>query len=487
MIVASCPSCREDVTVPIDARPSSIVRCPLCNAECRLEEFLAQLPPPLIVLADTDAGADEATARSASAAHDTATEHDMALDIGRPLEPDEQLPAFDFTPAFPEDAAAEPREIVRRPARRQTNAAWEVAKIVGGALLAVPAAQIILWWCVPYSWKRDLLGIGPPVSRVAPWVVPAKFRAALDEGSLEPANTANDDNAAVALQRRSRSTSRKWQSKLPEPGAGRTGFDTAEGDSPPAVDLTGNTSSDQPATAADLDAPQPTSPPTMPTAEPTDDSANGTPPKAVLSGERRSTNEPGATAPGTLGNPPYSVADLQVALERALQASVAWDTSPDQAQQQRAGLTEEFYSAFAHLGEMLAFMSPGESSARELAAAVRDLLLSFERQPKKLAMIGNRTSEWLDQPARPNQGVFLFGTVGQIQPQGSLFATELELASLKQRTVSIVSRIDPKGFYAPGDRILMLGALIGDPVKNLPGYKGGAAVVVLGSFPIRLP
>ena len=120
MIVASCPSCRENVTVPIDARPSSIVRCPLCNAQCRLEEFLAQLPPPLIVLADADAGADEATARSASAEHDTATEHDMALDIGRPLELDEQLPAFDFTPASPAEAAAEPCEIVP-PSRPSTD------------------------------------------------------------------------------------------------------------------------------------------------------------------------------------------------------------------------------------------------------------------------------------------------------------------------------------------------------------------------------
>ena len=32
----------------------------------------------------------------------------------------------------------------------------------------------------------------------------------------------------------------------------------------------------------------------------------------------------------------------------------------------------------------------------------------------------------------------------------------------------------------------MLGALIGDPAQNLPGYEGHATVVVLGSFPIRL-
>ena len=53
---------------------------------------------------------------------------------------------------------AVPRDVPRRPARRQKSMAWELAKIVGGAILAVPAAQIILWWFVPYDWKRDLLG-----------------------------------------------------------------------------------------------------------------------------------------------------------------------------------------------------------------------------------------------------------------------------------------------------------------------------------------
>jgi hypothetical protein len=214
--------------------------------------------------------------------------------------------------------------------------------------------------------------------------------------------------------------------------------------------------------------------------------ANEQPPRPAIPRERSSTNEPGVTAPGALDGPRYGVADLQVAVEQALQASVAWDTSPDQTAPHRAMLTEEFYSAFAYVGEIMAFMTPGDANARELAAAAHDLLASFEQQPKKLAMIGNRAAEWLDQPARPNQGIFLFGTVGQIQPQGALFATELELASLKKRTVSVVSRIDPTGFYAPGDHILMLGALIRDPAQNLPGYAGRAMVVVLGSFPLRL-
>ncbi len=161
---------------------------------------------------------------------------------------------------------------------------------------------------------------------------------------------------------------------------------------------------------------------------------------------------------------------------------MSWDTSPDQTEAHRASLNDEFYAAFAHLGEILAFMRPGEVNSRELAAAVRELLMSFGRQPKKLVLIGNRGADWLDRPDRPNQGVFLFGTVQQIQPEGRLYATELELASPKKRSVTVVSHLDPQAFYAPGDRILMLGALIEPPAGQPP-----AAAIILGSFPIRLP
>jgi hypothetical protein len=205
--------------------------------------------------------------------------------------------------------------------------------------------------------------------------------------------------------------------------------------------------------------------------------------------------EPPATVPAPTDDQPptttriprYGTTDLQIALEQALQASVAWDTSPDQTATHRASLNDEFYSTFAHLGEILAFMRPDEGNARELVAAVRDLLVSFGKQPKKLVLIGNRSADWLDQPVRPNKGVFLFGTVKRTQPEGQVYATELELASLKKRTMTVISRVDPQPFYAPGDRILMLGAVIEPPAEQRQAAGNPAQAIILGSFPVRLP
>ena len=101
-------------------------------------------------------------------------------------------------------------------------------------------------------------------------------------------------------------------------------------------------------------------------------------------------------------------------------------------------------------------------------------------------MIGNQANQWLQRTDRPNQGIFLFGTVAQIRATGQVFATELELASLKKRTVTIISRMDPSGFYKPNDRILMLGAIVSDPATNLVGYDAGESMVIMGGFPVLL-
>ncbi len=467
MIVAACPSCRENVTVPIDARPTSIVRCPLCSAEFPLEQFLAQLPPPLIVLPQPDAPSDSSSpleglyGAGPVEAHDAVAqdlveqdlvEQDVSIDLGVSAGSDAGVPAFDFTPAARE-AVGGPRELVRRPANRRTNTPWEIVKIVGGALLAVPAAQIILWWCVPYSWKRDLLQVGPAVSRVAPWIVPAKFHARAADDRAEQVSDAVDGRSPGALPRRLNDRDRVARSELPALGDAAAGSATAPPDGGPSdVRPMDGPPSIAPATAIDLEP------------------SSGGPESERVSD--------GATA--------FHLADLRAALERAVQASVAWDTAPNQAPEDRAALTDDFYGAFAGLGEVVTFLAQGEPGARQLVADVNHLLTSLQHQPKKLVLIGSHSAEWLDQPTRPNRGVVLFGTVGPIHAQGGLFVTELELASQPKRTVPVFSRIDPAGYYAPGDRLLMLGALISDPARNLPGYEGQAAEIVFGGFPARL-
>ncbi|MHB8866256.1 MAG: hypothetical protein ACYC6N_28050 [Pirellulaceae bacterium] len=479
MIVASCPACRENVTVPIDARPTSIVRCPLCNAEFHLADFLAQLPPPLIVVEDTRVAGQEFQSERLVDTPGAWGEESIAIDTGAERDASGLIPAFDFTPgSASDDASATPREAPRRPPRRQKQVGWEIAKIVGGALLAVPAAQLILWWFVPFHWKRDLLGIGPGISRVVPWVVPPKFRDTWDVDAIDSAGRTADERRVASPAKRPQSPRDDRSTVRPTFGAGRSER-RASPATPPRESAAAVQSDEDPSPTTRPKAVAPRG--TIPAA------ARETAPDHEQPTGQASQSPATPTAPLTQGIPKYGAADLQQALEQALQASVSWDTALDQSEAHQASLREEFYEAFAHLGAVLAFMRPDEGNVRELAAAVRDLLLSFAQQPKKLVTIGNRSSDWLDQSSRPNHGILLFGTVKQIQPEGQLYATELELASLKKRSVTVVSRLDPQPFYAPGDRILMLGALIPPPAEQGSAPERPAQAVILGSFPIRLP
>jgi hypothetical protein len=450
MTVASCPSCRESVTVPIDASSESIVRCPLCHEEFRLEEFLSQLPPPLIVVSPADESAEDPVLQWLEPAAPGA--------VGRPVvtshERDE-IPAFDFTPGSATETAETRVEGPARSGRGRRHPLGEMAKILAGALLAVPTAQLILWWVVPAGWKRDLFGIGPAASRVVPWVVPDQFHA------RDPIAAAEAPSRAGVVER-SLQERRSIGQAAAEPNGSR--------------DL------NDPRTGADRADRFANGEPVRPEPPRSDTAAGGEP----LVHGATSTSRRGVTVSGVRDAPQYGLDDLRGAVEEALQASVAWDMSPDQSPQSRQELTDQFYTAFARLGETVTFVFPGDPGARELAVAIHELLQSFSRQPNKLAMIGNRTAQWLDQTNRPNRGVFLFGTVKRIEPLGSLFVTQLELASRKQQALSIVSRVDPAPFYRPGDRILMLGAIIDNPADNLVGYEGHAGRVVMGSFPTSL-
>ena len=47
---ATCPKCCRPVTLPLEAPLAAWVRCPLCQAEYRLQEAIEFTPPSLIVL-----------------------------------------------------------------------------------------------------------------------------------------------------------------------------------------------------------------------------------------------------------------------------------------------------------------------------------------------------------------------------------------------------------------------------------------------------
>ena len=103
-------------------------------------------------------------------------------------------------------------------------------------------------------------------------------------------------------------------------------------------------------------------------------------------------------------------------------------------------------------------------------------------------MIGNRGQAWLDQPTRPNAGVILFGTVRGTRPFGDVFATELDLAALRKRVVTVISPGDPVRFYGVGERVLILGTLVPPPADVVAAAPNGQQpeTYVWASLPVPL-
>ncbi|MBM4089924.1 MAG: hypothetical protein FJ276_10950 [Planctomycetes bacterium] len=480
MTIAACPSCRESVTVPVDAVADSIVRCPLCNEQFRLADFLVQLPPALIVLGE--AGSEAEVRRESEQIGGTLLE---SRGLGAAEVSGDSTPSFDFRIGTAEPAAG--REfsatVPKRKSSRRKDPVWELVKIVGGAILAVPVAQIILWFL---PGGRDLPVIGAAMKSVVRWDSPTQ-QDARSQSSGDVVPSGKRSPPVIAERRKVKSGQRakseaSESARRAEPSTNQAVVDAGSGPATAPDPEGGN--------RVERDADQQKPPQEeMPQSADTPgvkqtETATGDMPVPQGDSGPIPSNGVAPLKKRVKDSPEYGTADLHQSLEAAIQASAAWDTAPEQSEQARNQLTDAFYTAFAKLGETVTYVRPGDPAARALAMSMQELLATFERQPKKLAMIGNRTAEWLDQQDRPNTGVLLFGTVKQIQLQGQLFETELELASLKKRVVRIVSPVDPRQFYAPRDHLLMLGAIVLDPSNNLAGYQGDAAVVVMGSFPV---
>jgi hypothetical protein len=64
------------------------------------------------------------------------------------------------------------RSSSNRASRSNSGSGLELTKIILGAVLALPVAQLLIWWFA----GTDPLNLGPMVSRIAPFVVPAEFQ-----------------------------------------------------------------------------------------------------------------------------------------------------------------------------------------------------------------------------------------------------------------------------------------------------------------------
>jgi len=103
------------------------------------------------------------------------------VDIATDVEPSVMI-AERITEARKESTAAPatPKTVRRPRSNSSRSGGLEMTKIILGAILAIPVAQMLVWWFA----GTDPMGVGPAVGNVAPFIVPAEFRGE-DESDLD--------------------------------------------------------------------------------------------------------------------------------------------------------------------------------------------------------------------------------------------------------------------------------------------------------------
>ena len=221
-IIGNCLSCQGMVRIPANSSVKAEVRCPHCDNKFPLAEILEQAVPALEVVEsepviDTGDGeqpkfvipsqlvkgakhrrgrrsrrsresfqqiempsGDHEPGKQGGSKFSTGNGATMLADIPSLTTVDANEDRSKSSRRDRESSSRSKRGRRSRKAKEQASPWVEVVKIVLGALLAIPIAYLLVFWV----FRLDPFQVGPTVSKVAPFLVPAEFHAEVEPEGL---------------------------------------------------------------------------------------------------------------------------------------------------------------------------------------------------------------------------------------------------------------------------------------------------------------
>lgn len=462
-----CPQCTELGRLPADVSPTAKLRCPWCGEEFEASAALAQLPPEFEVVSEggTPAEADAFAQFAALAAAERGGEspvHEAA-----PGDEADGVPDFSRSESNSDDYRT-----AYAPRASEGGRGWEFAKIAAGAVLAIPAATLILLW-LPGKWQRDPLGVGPKIGEFAPWLVPANLRPASEQADAE--NAAPPDTSTSKMP----PLPEMPPDKSSQPRAPRT-LDTRPPDESKHRSLTGPSHK----------TPRSDSTKSSTNAEDHEETSKLPPlPTEVAEAPRPPALDNADDAVGVYDAPIYDVNDFRTSLAAAEASWTAWTSLASDPQIEppaRAEIESQLFATLGELGERAVFVRPDAPEIPMLAKETASLLANVAQDGSALAKLGNHAAERLGDAESAMSGILVYGTVTRVRPHGRLFETQVDLAARNKRKITILSITDPRNLYQKGDRILVLGCIVDEPSLKVAGYNGSESRVVMGGLPYVL-
>lgn len=194
-VVTACPDCGGYVRLPTCVNLDVVVQCPMCDTQYPLRSVLPETIPELILVKHdgSDGASGDQSPEQELLMAPTRLEVPSILRNGsrrgkrrrsrgdsagsspRDSKPQGSRPAGNRSSRSSDRTSHAWAEAVKRDARPKNQ--WvEMAKVAIGGLMALPVAQVIIWWLI----GMDPLNIAPAVARWVPFVVPAKLQQATE-------------------------------------------------------------------------------------------------------------------------------------------------------------------------------------------------------------------------------------------------------------------------------------------------------------------
>jgi hypothetical protein len=487
MNIVRCPRCMDDVTVPLRASPKALVRCPLCLEEYLLSEALDGLPPALVVLdgsemADEPALAGAGVARAEAGRAEYGGGDEYRLTGG----------AFDaaLDASGPGAAVGAPRPVVKgaaRPKKKEKSALVELVKIVLGGLVGLTLGYFALLW----GFGMDVLDLGPKITPYAPWIVPAKFQGKPAEGSTASTSGAAgmDTSGDSTPQRNDNGNGNGKRRKNGE----QKPMESIGGGVAPSSATKPDVPADPPANEGGpggiavepdlkpIPLPEPDLGPLLPEVNPKPAKPEPTEkpePKPVEKPAPKPEPEPEA-------KPLPTADDLTKGVLAAVEGYTKVSESAGQPPEIRKQLYTEMYLAASDVGRIVSQLDASSADLTEQIDTLKTFLNGIAVQPGKVSALKSLTDINLPQ-RKHDEGVLVAGVVQDFASAGSLFACKFQAGKSLTET-TIVSATNPQVAYKAGDELLVIGRVVDDPMKNLPGYEGDAERVVLLGYGVIVP
>ena len=456
MGTAFCPECEEEVTLP-SASAEAVVQCPLCDAEFGLSDLLDTIPPTLVVLSDP-------AADSTSETFEVADTMDLS---GDEITADGDDDPGDTGFSFAEEEAPIRATMVRTPSKTPSHAGGggmrSVVQVVLGGLLAIPLAQLALWY---WPWgPQDPLDLGPKISKYsfARWAVPTRFQAASPAGDGSDSESAEPSGAPRRQNRGSAGERGGGGGAVPDnpfaPRAGTRLDNPSEADGKGFSGLPDSTGLDKPVN------------PTL------DELSNGKP------DEIKTGPVPLSPTEYVRGASKYQGVVLENMLERAQEQLARWTELPEDFDEKEQILEDR--GLFLMLGQLASgftFQDTDDDSAVTVLGNVFGFFGGLQGQQDILNVFNSEFERTIYENQAPQQGVILTATLSPVRRVNGYQQAEMNLTGSDFKIPLVYSPALAPDFESD-KTYMVVGSLVRRPRRMLANYLGlEDAVVILGTY-----